>query len=102
MAHHNGAARVDEVGSYVGLRTISIGHSADGVMRTLVNNEPLFQYGLLDQGCWPDGLHTAPTDEARRFDIAWTRDMGMNLARKHIKVEPDRWYYGAATLGLLV
>ena len=92
IALDKGATRVDEVGSCVGLRKIAIGRSADGVMRLLLNNEPLFQYGFLDQGFWPDGLHTAPTDEARRFDIAWTREIGMNLARKHIKVEPDRWY----------
>jgi hypothetical protein len=93
---------VDEVASYVGLRKISIGRTADGVARLLVNNEPLFQYGFLDQGFWPGGLHTAPTDEAIRFDIAATLGLGMNLARKHIKVEPERWYYWADKLGLLV
>ena len=93
---------IDDVTSYVGLRKISIGRSADGVARLLLNNEPLFQYGFLDQGFWPDGLHAAPTDEAIRFDIAATLGTGMNLARKHIKIEPERWYYWADKLGLLV
>ena len=93
---------VDEVTSYVGLRKISVGRTADGVARLLLNNEPLFQYGFLDQGFWPDGLYTAPTDDAIRFDIAATLGIGMNLARKHIKIEPERWYYWADKLGLLV
>lgn len=93
---------IDEVSSYVGLRKISIGRTADGVARILLNNEPTFQYGFLDQGFWPDGLHAAPTDEAIRFDIATTLGLGMNLARKHIKIEPERWYYWADKLGLLV
>ena len=97
-----GETPVDEVSSYVGLRKISIGRTPDGVARLLVNNEPLFQYGFLDQGFWPDGLHSAPTDEAIRFDIAATLGIGMNLARKHIKIEPERWYYWADKLGLLV
>jgi hypothetical protein len=97
-----GDRRLDEVSSYAGLRKISIGRTADGVARLLLNNEPLFQYGFLDQGFWPDGLHAAPTDEAMRFDIAATLGIGMNLARKHIKVEPERWYYWADKLGLLV
>ncbi len=93
---------VDTVSSYVGLRKISIGHGADGAARLLLNNTPLFQFGFLDQGFWPDGLHTPPTDEAMRFDIASTLGFGMNLARKHIKIEPERWYYWADKLGLLV
>jgi len=97
-----GGSQVDEVSSYVGLRKISVGRTADGVARLLLNNEPVFQYGFLDQGFWPDGLHTAPTDEAIRFDIAATLGFGMNLARKHIKIEPERWYYWADKLGLLV
>ena len=97
----NGKA-VDEVASYFGLRKISVGRGADGAARLLLNNEPLFQFGFLDQGFWPDGLHTPPTDEAIRFDITSTLSFGMNLARKHIKIEPDRWYYWADKLGLLV
>jgi len=93
---------VDAVSSYFGLRKISVGRGSDGAARLLLNNKPLFQFGFLDQGFWPDGLHTPPTDEAIRFDIASTLSFGMNLARKHIKVEPDRWYYWADKLGLLV
>ena len=88
--------------SYFGLRKISLGPDGDGVARLLLNNQPLFQFGFLDQGFWPDGLHTPPTDEAMRFDIASTLGFGMNLARKHIKIEPERWYYWADKLGLLV
>ena len=93
---------VDEAASYFGLRKISLGPGPDGAARLLVNGKPLFQFGFLDQGFWPDGLHTPPTDEAMRFDIASTLGFGMNLARKHIKIEPDRWYYWADKLGLLV
>jgi hypothetical protein len=93
---------VDEVSSYFGLRKISLGPGPDGAARLMLNGKPLFQFGFLDQGFWPDGLHTPPTDEAMRFDIASTLGFGMNLARKHIKVEPDRWYYWADRLGLLV
>ncbi len=95
-------AAVDEAASYFGLRKISIGPGPDGAARLLLNGKPLFQFGFLDQGFWPDGLHTPPTDEAMRFDIASTLGFGMNLARKHIKIEPDRWYYWADKLGLLV
>jgi len=91
-------AVVDEASSYVGLRKISVGPGADGTARLLVNGKPLFQFGFLDQGFWPDGLHTPPTDEAMRFDIASTLGFGMNLARKHIKIEPDRWYYWPTSL----
>jgi hypothetical protein len=97
----NGAV-IDEASSYVGLRKISLGPASDGAARLLINGKPLFQFGFLDQGFWPDGLHTPPTDEAMRFDIASTLGFGMNLARKHIKIEPDRWYYWADKLGLLV
>jgi hypothetical protein len=94
--------RVDGVSSYFGLRKISVGQGPNGAARLLLNNTPLFQFGFLDQGFWPDGLHTPPTDEAMRSDIAATLSFGMNLARKHIKIEPERWYYWADTLGLLV
>src|SRR5262249_13829597 len=67
-----------------------------------LNNQFLFQVGFLDQGFWPDGLYTAPTDEALKYDIEVTKKLGMNLARKHVKVEPDRWYYWCDKLGLLV
>lgn len=97
-----GTEAVDQAGSYFGLRTISVGAPGGGMPRLLLNNVPLFQFGFLDQGFWPDGLHTAPTDAALRFDIEATKKIGMNMARKHIKVEPARWYYWADTLGLLV
>ncbi len=68
----------------------------------MLNNKPLFQFGPLDQGCWPDGLYTAPTDEALKYDIEMTKKLGFNMARKHVKVEPARWYYWCDKLGLLV
>jgi hypothetical protein len=71
-------------------------------LRLCLNNAPLFQVGPLDQGWWPDGLYTAPTDTALKYDIEITKRLGFNMARKHVKVEPDRWYYWADTLGLLV
>ena len=93
---------VDRVTSYAGLRDVAIGTDTAGVQRILLNGEPLFQYGLLDQGYWPDGLYTAPTDEALRYDLEVTKDLGFNLVRKHVKVEPARWYHWADRLGLLV
>jgi beta-galactosidase/beta-glucuronidase len=92
----------DQVHSYVGLRKASIGKDDRGVTRILLNNKPLFMLGPLDQGFWPDGLYTAPTDAALRYDIEMTKQFGFNLARKHVKVEPDRWYYWCDKLGLLV
>lgn len=93
---------VDEVGSYFAMRKISMGKDANGIQRMLLNNEFVFQYGPLDQGWWPDGLYTAPTDEALRFDVEKTKAMGFNMIRKHIKVEPARWYYHCDQLGILV
>jgi len=93
---------VDEVGSYFAMRKISMGQDANGIQRMLLNNEFVFQYGPLDQGWWPDGLYTAPTDEALRFDVEKTKAMGFNMIRKHIKVEPARWYYHCDQLGMLV
>lgn len=93
---------LDKVSSYFGMRKIALGKDADGIQRLMLNNKPLFQFGPLDQGFWPDGIYTAPTDEALRYDIEMTKALGMNLARKHVKVEPDRWYYWADKLGLLV
>jgi hypothetical protein len=94
--------RVDEIESYFGMRKIALGKDAEGITRLLLNNKPLFQFGPLDQGFWPDGIYTAPTDEALRYDIEITKALGMNLARKHVKIEPDRWYYWCDRLGLLV
>ena len=93
---------VDEVGSYTAFRKISTARDADGIMRLCLNNKPLFQYGPLDQGWWPDGLYTAPTDEALRFDIVKTKEWGFNMIRKHVKVEPARWYYHCDKEGILV
>jgi hypothetical protein len=92
----------DEVRSYVGVRTIAVQRDAAGVNRLFLNGKPLFQYGLLDQGWWPDGLYTAPTDEALRSDIERSKALGFNLIRKHVKVEPARWYYHCDRLGMLV
>ena len=92
----------DTVTSYFGMRKISVGHDSAGITRLFLNNAPLFQYGTLDQGWWPDGLYTAPTDEALRFDIEATRRLGFNMIRKHVKVEPARWYYHADKIGMLV
>jgi len=96
------AEPVDTVHSYFGMRKVSLGKDKDGVLRLCLNNQPIFHFGPLDQGFWPDGIYTAPTDEALRYDIEITRQMGFNMARKHIKVEPARWYYWCDRLGLLV
>ncbi|QEH42880.1 glycoside hydrolase family 2 protein [Chitinophaga sp. XS-30] len=93
---------VDEVQSYFAMRKTSIGRDDKGVLRMLLNNKFVFQYGPLDQGWWPDGLYTAPTDEALKFDVEKTKEMGFNMIRKHIKVEPARWYYHCDRLGMLV
>jgi hypothetical protein len=92
----------DQVASYFGLRKVSLGKDANDVTRICLNNKPLFMFGPLDQGFWPDGLYTAPTDEALRYDVEITRQMGFNMCRKHVKVEPARWYYWCDKLGLLV
>jgi hypothetical protein len=92
----------DAVQSYFGLRSIAIRADATGARKLFLNGEPLFQFGPLDQGWWPDGLYTAPTDEALAFDIQKTHDLGFNVIRKHVKVEPARWYYHADRLGMLV
>jgi beta-galactosidase/beta-glucuronidase len=97
-----GGRDVDHISSYFGMRKIALGKDSSGHTRLLLNNQPLFEFGPLDQGFWPDGLYTAPTDEARRFDIEQMKALGFNLARKHVKVEPDRWYYWCDKLGLLV
>ena len=92
----------DDVRSYFGMRSIAVRADAAGVRRLFLNGQPRFQFGLLDQGWWPDGLYTAPTDEALAFDIQKTRELGFNVIRKHVKVEPARWYYHADRLGMLV
>lgn len=93
---------LDEVKSYTAFRKISAERDAHGLMRMCLNNKPLFQFGPLDQGWWPDGLYTAPTDEALLYDIIKTKDWGFNMIRKHVKVEPARWYYHCDKEGILV
>jgi beta-galactosidase/beta-glucuronidase len=95
-------AVVDEVKSYAALRKISVKRDANGLMRMQLNNKDLFHYGPLDQGWWPDGLYTAPADEALAFDIKKTKAWGFNMIRKHVKVEPARWYYHCDKEGILV
>jgi hypothetical protein len=92
---------IDEVQSYFGMRSVGLGMVA-GQLRPLLNGKFVFQMGPLDQGYWPDGAHTAPTDAALKFDLEATKRLGFNLVRKHAKVEPQRWYYWADKLGLLV
>ncbi|GGV66673.1 PA14 domain-containing protein [Streptomyces thermoviolaceus] len=91
----------DEVGSYFGMRSVAV-ENVNGVPRTLLNGEPVFMMATLDQGFWPDGLYTAPTDEALAYDLKVHKQLGFNAVRKHIKIEPDRWFYWADRLGLLV
>jgi hypothetical protein len=91
----------DTVGSYFGERTVGTA-MVNGVPKIVLNGKPTFVNSTLDQGFWPDGVYTAPTDNALRWDIAETKDMGFNAIRKHIKVEPARWYYDADKLGMLV
>ena len=92
----------DVVQSYFGMRKISIGPDERGVTRMLLNNKFVFQAGPLDQGWWPDGLYTAPTDEALKYDIEMIKAHGFNMVRKHIKVEPERWHYWCDKLGVMV
>ncbi|MBM3888380.1 MAG: glycoside hydrolase family 2 [Verrucomicrobia bacterium] len=92
----------DVVRSYFGMRKIALGKDERGITRPMLNGKFVFQSGPLDQGFWPDGIYLAPTDEALRYDIEMTKKLGFNMARKHVKVEPDRWYYWADKLGLLV
>ena len=93
---------VDSVKSYTAMRKFSVAKDKDGIMRLALNNEPIYHFGPLDQGWWPDGLYTAPTDEALRFDVQKTKDFGFNMIRKHIKVEPARWYLHCDQLGIIV
>lgn len=92
----------DRLKSYAAMRKFSTRRDADGIVRLELNNQALFQFGPLDQGWWPDGLYTAPTDEALLYDIQKTKDFGYNMIRKHIKVEPARWYTYCDKLGIIV
>ncbi|MFF1448202.1 PA14 domain-containing protein [Streptomyces sp. NPDC058274] len=91
----------DRVRSYFGMRAIAV-EQVNGTPRTVLNGKPVFMMATLDQGFWPDGLHTAPTDQALAYDLKMHKQMGFNAVRKHIKVEPDRWFYWADKLGLMV
>ncbi len=93
---------VDSVHGYTAMREVSLYVKNKNTKLLGLNGQPLFQFGPLDQGWWPDGLYTAPTDEALRFDIQKTKDFGFNMIRKHIKVEPSRWFYHCDRLGMLV
>jgi hypothetical protein len=97
---HNGATN-DSVTSYFGMRKISL-QTVNGVAQMYLNNKAYFEMGPLDQGFWPDGVYTAPTDDALKYDLQQEKALGFNMVRKHIKVERQRWYYWADTLGILV
>ena len=93
---------VDRVASYTAMREVGAYRKNGNTKLMGLNGEGIFQLGPLDQGWWPDGLYTAPTDEALKFDIQKTKDFGFNMIRKHIKVEPDRWFYYCDQLGIIV
>ena len=93
---------IDTVRSYFGMRKVEVKKDGAGIERIFLNNEYTYNLGVLDQGFWPEGLYTAPTDEALRFDVAAIKSMGFNTIRKHIKLEPARWYYHCDRLGMLV
>jgi len=98
----DGEPVLDPVTGYFALRKIEVGKDEHGTTRILLNGKAYFQVGPLDQGFWPDGIYTAPTDEALKYDIEMTKKLGFNMIRKHVKVEPERWYYWADKLGILV
>ncbi|HBB01859.1 MAG: beta-galactosidase [Bacteroidetes bacterium GWD2_45_23] len=98
----NGSRQLDKVESYAAMRKYSTHRDDKGIVRLQLNNKDLFQFGPLDQGWWPDGLYTAPTDEALEYDIIKTKDFGFNMIRKHVKVEPARWYTHCDRHGIIV
>ena len=93
---------IDEVDSYFAMRSFGTQRDDSGIVRLTLNGLPIFHFGPLDQGWWPDGLYTAPTDEALAYDIQKTKDLGFNMIRKHVKVEPARWYYHCDRIGMIV
>lgn len=93
---------IDKAKSYFGMRKISLKRDSEGLLRIALNNKFLFNYGPLDQGYWPDGIYTAPSYSALEWDVANTKMIGFNMIRKHIKVEPERWYYYCDKIGMLV
>lgn len=92
----------DRIESYFAMRKFEVKKDEEGIQRLFLNNRPYFHNGLLDQGYWPDGLYTAPSDEALIYDIQTAKDLGFNMLRKHIKIEPLRWYYHCDRLGVIV
>ena len=99
---YQGNKAVDQVTSYFAMRKFSTAKDENGIVRLMLNNKPVFMFGPLDQGWWCDGLYTAPCDEALAYDIQKTKDFGYNMIRKHVKVEPARWYYHCDRLGVIV
>lgn len=99
---YGGSRQLDKVDSYAAMRKYSMKRDDKGIVRLQLNNKDLFHFGPLDQGWWPDGLYTAPTDEALEYDIIKTKDLGFNMIRKHVKVEPARWYTHCDRLGIIV
>jgi hypothetical protein len=99
---HQDKLTLDHATSYFAFREVRLGKDDDGFTRIFLNGKPYFQVGLLDQGFWPDGLYTAPTDEALKYDVEMTRKLGFNFIRKHVKVEPARWYHHCDKLGVVV
>ena len=95
-------AIIDAIDSYFGMRKISVGEDENGIKRFLLNDRPVFQFGPLDQGYWPDGILTPPSEEAIRFDLTYLKQIACNMVRVHVKTHPDRWYYHCDRLGLLV
>lgn len=92
----------DQIQSYFAMRKFSVEKDSRGIKRLFLNNHPYYHNGVLDQGYWPDGLYTAPSDEALYYDILKAKELGFNMIRKHVKVEPMRWYYHCDRLGMLV
>jgi len=96
------AKMLDSVSGYFAFRKIEVKKDDKGVTRMCLNGKPYFQVGPLDQGFWPDGIYTAPTDDALKYDIGISKKLGFNTIRKHVKVEPERWYYWCDKLGMVV
>lgn len=99
---YKGDVALDQLKSYFAMRSFGLGRDENNILRFMLNNNPIFYNGVLDQGYWPDGLYTAPSDEALFYDIKLTKELGFNTTRKHIKVEPLRWYYHCDRIGLIV
>ena len=102
LSLQQGSKTLDKVKSYFGMRKMEVKRDSLGNARIFLNNEPIFQYGPLDQGYWPDGILTPPSEDAMLFDLKYLKNVGANMVRVHIKTHPERWYYHADRLGLLV